>query len=327
MTMNIQLDVTELAPQLPKEEAQKAAASLSEWSNMNVYPSSLSITQQSLFFFGHKDQEKFLGVLTGQQSVLDKFDGLARSVSVENNDLTVLRCPTSALNAAALRTFLPFLTARTWGLEKSAGTGDRLGLATPGHIRSFRNIAERTDKGDVGPILAQQSIRENVRTGRTPQEVMDDAMWGALQEGWRTGFGADADHLKNTDDIDTCAAAGYTFYTIDPGEYVDDEANNAPQARLLEKSETLPWETLDTNFDDLKVRLTTKAVDLGGFKLTISEEELLRAAVKYGPAVAHTVKMYRHLSDVMSGKPFEFEMSVDETETITTLAEHNAGLS
>jgi tagaturonate epimerase len=32
--------------------------------------------------------------------------------------------------------------------------------------------------------------------------------------------------------------------------------------------------------------------------------------------------MYRHLVDVMKTRPFELEMSVDETETVTSLAEH-----
>src|ERR671939_1951620 len=32
--------------------------------------------------------------------------------------------------------------------------------------------------------------------------------------------------------------------------------------------------------------------------------------------------MYRHLEKVMGTRPFELEMSVDETETVTTLAEH-----
>src|SRR6185369_2546290 len=36
----------------------------------------------------------------------------------------------------------------------------------------------------------------------------------------------------------------------------------------------------------------------------------------------HTVKMYRHLETVMNGRPFVLEMSVDESETVTTLAEH-----
>src|SRR4029453_3593482 len=114
--------------------------------------------------------------------------------------------PTDAANAATLRTLLPFLQPRPWGLRKSAGCGDRLGLGTPGHIRAFPHTFGDAGTG-MAPILAQQSIPENVRTGRTPQEVVDDAMWGVFQEGWQHGYGADADHLKTTADVDLCAAA------------------------------------------------------------------------------------------------------------------------
>lgn len=68
--------------------------------------------------------------------------------------------------------------------------------------------------------------------------------------------------------------------------------------------------------------MADKPIDLGDFNLALSQEELLRAAAKYGQAVAHTVSMYRHLVEVMRDRPFELEMSVDETETVTSLAEH-----
>jgi hypothetical protein len=48
----------------------------------------------------------------------------------------------------------------------------------------------------------------------------------------------------------------------------------------------------------------------------------MKAAVKYGRAVGHVVMMYRHVQSVMAGRPFDFEVSVDETETPTTHAEH-----
>ena len=210
---------------------------------------------------------------------------------------------------------LPFLVAQPLGLRKAAGCGDRLGLATPGHLWAVRKFS-------MAPILAQQSMRENARTLRTPQEVMDDAMWGVFQEGWCEGFGADADHLKTTADIDVCAAAGYTFYTIDPGEYVDNSANDASVSELEQKVRALPWTVLDGNPDDLETSLADRSIDLGDFSLTISRADLLRAAAKYGRAVAHTVSMYRHLVEVMGERPFDLEMSVDETDTITTLAEH-----
>jgi hypothetical protein len=200
-------------------------------------------------------------------------------------------------------------------LTKSAGCGDRLGLATPGHIHAIR-------KTRIMPIFAQQSVRENERTGRTPQQVMDDAMWGVFQEGWRGGFGADADHLKTTHEIDDFAAAGYTFFTIDPGEFVDAGADSAPPAQIREKVEILPWDIMENTPADMLRALVDKTFELGGFGLRLEKDTVLRAAAKYGNVIAHTVSMSRHLMEVMHNRPFELEISVDETDTVTTLAEH-----
>ena len=63
-------------------------------------------------------------------------------------------------------------------------------------------------------------------------------------------------------------------------------------------------------------------IDLGEFSTRFTREELLRAAAKYGKAISHTVRLYRHLIKAMNGRPFELEMSVDETESATTLVEH-----
>ena len=49
-------------------------------------------------------------------------------------------------------------------LATSAGVGDRLGLATPGHVRAFREHG-----AGIVPVFAQQSIRERDRLNRTPQ--------------------------------------------------------------------------------------------------------------------------------------------------------------
>ena len=117
-------------------------------------------------------------------------------------------------------------------------------------------------------------------------------------------------------------AAGYTFYTVDPGAYVDDSANQATLPELEQKAAALPWDILASNTDDLLQQLADCPLDLGEFQITLSREEILRAAAKYGRAVAHTMQMYHHLVRVAGQRPYELEMSVDETETITTLAEH-----
>jgi tagaturonate epimerase len=223
-------------------------------------------------------------------------------------------CPLTPANAAALRDRFAWLRPRPLGLQRSAGCGDRLGLATPGHLRAVRSV------GGIAPILAQQSMRENARTGRSPQQVLDDAMWGVFQEGWREPWGADADHLKTLEEIDLCVAAGYTFFTIDPGDYVDNSAQDAPLDALQVKVEGLPWAELNSSPQSMQDSYLGRDLSVEGLTVTFDEVALARAASKYGRALAHTARMYHHLASRTS--VFELEMSVDETETATSLEEH-----
>lgn len=293
---------------------------------MSVYIDSLCVAENRLFFMGKQGDQQLVGCLAacetdpgiaGQTHELALADGTRCQLVVG---------PTNGPQAERMRRALPFLVPVPCALAKSAGTGDRLGLATPGHIQAFRAVAQTLEpcpsQPPVFPILAQQSIRENDRTGRTPQEVIDDAMWGVLQSGWTTGFGADADHLKNTADIDLCHAAGYTFFTVDPGDRVDDEANTAGMQTVAEKTEALDWETLGSSPSDLVSRLAGQTVELETGPVKLSEQDVLRAAAKYGPALAHTVRMSRHLAGLCGNDPYDLEMSVDETNTITSLTEH-----
>ncbi len=223
-------------------------------------------------------------------------------------------CPANHANARALRATLDWLTPKPIGLATSAGTGDRIGLATPGHVRAFNAV------GGIVPIFAQQSIREMTRTGRSPDDVMTDATFGTFQAGWRKLLGADADHLKTPADIDACVAAGFSFYTIDPGDHVDSEADTASTAVLQQKLATLPWQDLETTAADFERRYASQSIQLESRAVAIDSEAVLRAAVKYGKAIAHVTMMYRHLA--AKNIPFELEVSVDETETPTTHAEH-----
>ncbi len=227
-------------------------------------------------------------------------------------DETLLSARLTAENAEALRTQLPWLKPQTLGLKTSAGMGDRLGLATPGHVRAIRKM-----NGKIAPILTQQSIRENTRTGRNPQEVMDDAMWGVFQENWREPYGADADHLKSTADIDICLKSGYTFFTIDPGEHVDNRAETADLKTLREYAKDLPSEFRIEN-----TGLLNQIVQAEHLSFTFDEPTLLKAMVKYGKAVSHVVKMYQHLIKYAGARPVEMEVSVDETDNPTSHAEH-----
>jgi len=275
--------------------------------NLTFFPKSL-VSSEGVEYGLAQINDKSRLVIAADSNELNVFDGEA----TEQGDRQLLIAPLSPHNAAALRSQLSFLQPRPLGLQTSAGMGDRLGLATPGHVRAARKAGDK-----IAPIFAQQSMREMARTFRTPQQVMDDATWGIFQEGWQGVVGADADHLKTTDDIDQCLATGFTFFTIDPGAYVDNRAETASLGELSELAAGLPA--------DLQPRasgLLGKTFNIEGLSLTFDEPLLLKAAVKYGGAVGHVANMYRHLKEAASQRPFELEVSVDETDQPTSHAEH-----
>ena len=281
---------------------------LLELNALHVLPQSIVDDGQAAYGLALTTSGPRLAVLATELAGLDGLEGEASALGGR----TLLLGPASPANAAALRARLDWLWPRPLGLRTSAGFGDRLGLATPGHVRALRAAG-----GTLAPIFAQQSIREMARTGRTPQQVMDDATWGIFQEGWRGGVGADADHLKTPADIDACLAAGFTFFTIDPGAHVDNRAEHREPSELEAAAQALPPEV-----QPRATGLLGRTFDFEHQQLLMDELSLLRAAVKYGRAVAHVATMFQHLAQAAPSGAYELEISVDETEQATTHVEH-----
>lgn len=220
--------------------------------------------------------------------------------------------PLSPRNAAAARAAVPMLRPQPIGLRTSAGTGDRLGVATAGHVRAFQSAGKR-----LVPVFAQQSIREMDRLGRTPQEVLDAATFGCIEAGWQGPVGADADHLKTTQDIDRCLAAGYSLFTIDVGDFVTNSAGVPSDDALA----ALPWAELEDDLAAARRRYRELRVPGPDGDIIVSETDLAHAMAKYGRAVAVGTQLYRHVVD-RADHPIEVEIAVDETDEPTTPAEH-----
>lgn len=200
------------------------------------------------------------------------------------------------------------------GLKKSFGFGDRLGLATPGHVASVA-------KTDFAPIFAQQSVREMERTQRTPAEVLEAAQKHLAKLEWAGPWGADADHHKTPEDVKRSAAAGFTFFTIDPSAFVANEADRMTEsqlsAALKQQCNDGLWES--TAWDQ---QYLAKSYDIDSLSLRFSREQLWRAAVKYGRAIHHTATVAAAIQESCGQRPFEIEVSVDETESITSPLDH-----
>ena len=270
---------------------------------MQVYPQS-EIQHNGIKYYLARDpvtHQKFLRI-EGDHS------GFQGELQTE-----IYNCPLTPENAAALRDRIPWLNPQPLGLKISFGFGDRLGIATPGHIAAVEGTG-------IAPIFAQQSVRENARTGRTPQIVLDDAMWGIFEMGWRAPWGADADHVKEIGDLPPFIESGYTFYTIDPNEYVDNEAHTDSVSTLKVKAAQLPWDSLGISWENLYQLYVENSIQLDGITLEFQEETLLRAAAKYGCAIAHIKTVSDYL--VQHIDKFDLEASVDETDTPTTVLEH-----
>jgi hypothetical protein len=273
-----------------------------------AYPRSLVEHKGATYFLGRAPRGERQLVVSGRT------DGFVGALS----DQGLLVCPCSAENAAMLRSRLLWLRPQPVGPQTSFGFGDRIGLATPGHIGALRAAGA---EGKVAPILGQQPAREGGRTGRSPQQVMDDALWGVFQEGWRAPWGANADHVKEVADLAPFVKAGYTFYTINPSHHVDNAAEHDAPAALREKVARLPWDALGTTYEALRARYCSEPFALGGLDLAFDEATLLRALARYGRAIAHTAAIAAALT-WQGGGWYDLELSLDETDTPTSAYEH-----
>ncbi len=202
----------------------------------------------------------------------------------------------------------------TLGLKKSFGFGDRLGLGTPGHLAAVQ-------KTDFAPIFAQQSVREMERTQRTPQEVLGAAQNALAKLGYKQPWGADADHHKTEQDVQKTAAAGFTFFTIDPSAFVCNDADRMSQTELEAAAAKLV--TDDVFPTDWQSFYLGKNFEVASFMtLKFTPELLARAAIKYGRAIHHSAAMAGYIAKACAGRPFEIEVSVDETDSVTSPLDH-----
>ena len=200
------------------------------------------------------------------------------------------------------------------GLEPTFGFGDRLGVATPGHMDALR-----AEGGSIRGIFAQQSIREMTRTQRTPAQVMEAASSALADEQFADPWGSDADHLKTTQDVDLTVEAGFVFFTIDPSDYVDEHADDYDAAQLQAK-----FDAVRDQVGWIDTYLNRSVPIHDGLVLTFDEPTVQQAAVKYGKAIAHVQDMAQYIAETAAsrGQDHEIEISVDETPQPTTLAEH-----
>ena len=274
-----------------------------------IYQESIHFVAGAVVAMGRDEKCRRLLVLaSGENKLPAGFEG--ELVKLDTRECGLI-APLSERNAAALRRHFPWCAPRSLRDERtSIGCGDRLGLATAGQLRAAKKFR-------LSPVLAQQSMRELTMTKRTFREVVDDATFMVFSEDYRSGYGADGDHLKNIPDIDTALDAGMPMITLDlsevmnaaAGDWSDDEVKAAFDKLPGSEKESALAGYADQNyvFDDVKVG--------------ISAADARRCAVMYNKALDFAVEVHAHLKE-RRGEEFDLEISIDETTTPTLPSHH-----
>jgi len=250
-----------------------------------VYPKSIRTIGETTLFMADAGEADVL-VIVG--------DALGFTGTVKSG---CLAAPLNHENANVLRSLFPFTApAPVLSYPRTVGVGDRLGIASPGHIRVF-------EKYDALPVLAQQSIRELNLTNRTYEDVLDAATFAVYREGFERGFGADGDHLKKPEDVAYALGLGFTMITLDCSEHIRGDGGSL----------VCP---------EMEARYLGKSFDVGeGLTITFSAEELAKIVYIYGEAIDFAVSIYEQF--LADGKNrADFEISIDETATPTTPLQH-----
>ena len=207
-------------------------------------------------------------------------------------------------SAVALRRMFPFTAPSPVLREKrTIGLGDRLGLATDGHIRALAPY-------DAVPVFAQQSIRELTLTQRTFDDVLDSATFAVFRCGFHRPFGADGDHLKTADEVQMAIDSGYTMITLDCSEHIHGEVGELSEEEVERRYGAHP---------ELEKRYLGKSFLVEDYEIRFEAAELRRIALIYGETIEFAASVYHRFAE---GTPLDFELSIDETATPTTPAQH-----
>ncbi|SFE21462.1 tagaturonate epimerase [Lentibacillus persicus] len=220
-------------------------------------------------------------------------------------------CSLTHENRLVLNRYFDYTVPRAFGTKVATiGLGDRLGLASPGHIETVRDR-------NVSPVLAQQSIRELSLTNRTMNDILDAAAFAVFQEGYEDGYGADGDHIKEESDIRHALSLGMSMITLDCSEQIDKTAEEASSETVQIEYNKLP--------EDIKIRYEdhylNKTFQVNGLSLTFDNISLMRNVLLYHTAIKYMTHVYnKYISK--ENRPIDFEISIDETETITSPLSH-----
>lgn len=269
---------------------------------IQVYEKSFEKKDNASVVMVKSDTTKYL-VVAGEGLLFDALQGNV----VANGKV----CPLTHGNSKVLNQFFDYTKPKAFGTEiATMGLGDRLGIASPGHIET---VQERK----VKPILAQQSIRELTLLNRTMTDILDAATFAVFQEGYKDGYGADADHIKLEKDIEYALDLGFSFITLDCSEQIRNDVEGLTAEDIDKEYAALPVDRKEY----FNSHYLNHTFNIQGQKILFDEANLHKNVLVYGEAIDFMEHVYKeHISK--AEQAIDFEISIDETETVTAPEAH-----
>ena len=283
---------------------------LSSFADLRRFSESMRTDQRGLCYLGvwenHADTLLILSSTEGEKAIPQGFSGTIRGEGTS----CILIAPVNTDNIKALLKVFPDLSPVSIGANKTSfGVGDRLGLASMGHIRLFQNRS-------MVPVLAQQSLRELKLMNRSYRDVVDAALWAVFCSGFDGPWIADGDHLKQVEDAVSALEQGCTMITADLSDHLAFEFMDA-SARKVNSS----YGNLDAAWrKTIEQRYPGEIILKNGRVLHYTRNTLKRLALSFGRAIDHAARIFAECIKVKES--IDFEISIDETDMPTTPEAH-----
>jgi tagaturonate epimerase len=293
----------------PQNDIRKHLKSL-ELEGITFYKDSIHKVEDTIIAMARDNSDRFLMLFSETNNgVINKFNG----ETLGSTGMYAKMAELNAGNADAIRNLFPWTKPISLKNHRTTiGCGDRLGLASAGHISAIRDFR------GAKPVLAQQSIRELALTGRNYRQVVDDTVYGVFQSGYKDGYGADGDHLKTMEDISVALDAEMPMITLDLSDVLNVEAADWTDSEVRSQFDKFPT--------DLKKRIlasySEKIFEISSDSaIKLDEITVMRCAIMYNEAIDFAAKVDEYLKS-RRGDEYDLEISIDETSAPTLPSHH-----
>jgi hypothetical protein len=292
--------------------------------------------------------------LNGVYLIVDDGEGSKLILLRQNQGSTTIQVERfESSDYARIRDFAervdPALKPRPQGSASAIATGNRHPeISLPAAFDAFSRIQadfgvnlastvqlSATREMTLPHVIGSRNGEDPVAPGHTRVDIrhlFHCGLWASARAGFRMGYNAEADHfIVNGNDDDEIAAsmeaakeairmaAGYTKFTTDTSRVFELRADpRHPQAWTQSRIDSIFDELFEDEERSWILSEFTRTFDTGVAEYELGGAEVRRLAVKFGRSLLMNEELFDEIRRSKGGRPFDFEPSLDEAETLTT---------